>query len=154
MILARPIPYITQPAMDWHAHEDPVYEFTDSSFDYKAETSLIRDTSSAGYKASTTSVEKGHHQKWLEFCNRRGLRTIRDDFDSNSGLNRAGFQREIDIMAAFLLEVFKHMPARGHRTQALPSSAANVVRGVRRIHSKYICASYHDGSFRTCRFSA
>ena len=40
-ILARPIPYITQPAMDWHAHEDPVYGFTDSSFDYKAETSLI-----------------------------------------------------------------------------------------------------------------
>ena len=137
-ILARPIPYITQPAIDWHAHEDPVYGFTDPSFDYKAEISLIRNTSLAGYKASTTSVEKGHHKKWQQFCDARGLRTIRDDFDSNSGLNRAGFQREIDILSAFLLYVFKQMPARGHRTQALPSSAANVVRGVRRIHSKYV----------------
>ena len=86
-------------------------------------------------------VEKGHHKKWLEFRSHRGLRTIpfiRDDFDSNLGINRAGFQREIDIMAAFLLQVFKNMPARGHRTQALPSSAANVVRGVSRIHFKYV----------------
>ena len=30
------------------------------------------------------------------------------------------------------------MPARGHRDQALPSSAANMVRGVRRIHRRYI----------------
>ena len=30
------------------------------------------------------------------------------------------------------------MSARGYRKQALPSSAANVVRGVRRIHSKYV----------------
>ena len=30
------------------------------------------------------------------------------------------------------------MPAHGHRDQALPSSAANMVRGVRRIHQRYI----------------
>ena len=75
-ILARPIPYITQPAIDWHAHDDAVYGFTDPSFDYKAEISLIRNTSSAGYKVSTTSVEKGHHKKWLEFCGARGLQAM------------------------------------------------------------------------------
>ena len=37
-----------------------------------------------------------------------------------------------------MFEVFKSKTAREHRKQALPSSAANVVRGVRRIHSKYV----------------
>ena len=137
-VLALPLPYVTQPAMDWQAHDDPVYGFTDTSYDYRAEIETIRATSAAGYKLSTTGVEKGHHKKWLAFCQRRGLRAIRDDHEANSGLNRAGFQREIDIMAAFMLEVFKTMSSRGHRKQALPSSAANVVRGVRRIHLKYV----------------
>ena len=41
-------------------------------------------------------------------------------------------------MAAFMLEVFGTMSSRGHHKQAVPSSAANVVRGVHRIHSKYV----------------
>ena len=75
-VMALPLPYVTQPAMDWQAHDDPVYGFTDTSYDYRAEIATIRATSAAGYKLSTTSVEKGHHKKWLAFCQRRGLRAI------------------------------------------------------------------------------
>jgi hypothetical protein len=134
------LPYISQPvsAYDFSAHEDPVYGYTNHNFDYQAEISLIRGTSQQGYNAGTSKVDKGHHKKWMSFCTTRGLRHIRDDHEANSGRYRPGFQREIDILAAFLLQCHKEMPARGHRPQALPSSAANVVRGVRRIHQKHI----------------
>ena len=139
-LLDKPIPFISQPitAYDFTAHEHPVYGYTNPDFDYRSEISFIRDTAQQGYNAGTTRVEKGHHKKWMAFCSVRGLRHIRDDHEANSGRDRAGYQREIDILAAFLLQCHKEMPARGHRPQALPSSAANVVRGVRRIHQKHV----------------
>ena len=75
-MLALLLPYVTQPAMDWQAHADSVYGFTDTPYDYRAEIETMRATSAAGYKLSTASVEKGHHKKWLAFCQRRGLRAI------------------------------------------------------------------------------
>ena len=120
------------------AHEHPVYGYTDPDFDYKAETEQIRTAAMSGHNKGSTRVERGQHRKWIRFCTTRGLRTVRDDHEANSGRDRAGFQREIDILADFLLQCHKEMPSRGRRDQALPLSAANVVRGVRRIHQRYI----------------
>ena len=139
-LLPDPLPYVT-PASSMHslaAHEHPVYGYTDPDFDYKSEIACIRTTALSGHNKGSSRVERGHHRKWLRFCSKRGLRTVRDDHEANSGRDRAGFQREVDILAAFLLQCHKEMPARGHRDQALPSSAANVVRGVRRIHQRYV----------------
>ena len=130
--LPTPLPFVTPPSsMDnLAAHEHPVYGYTDPDFDYKSEISSIRTAALTGHNKGSTRVERGHHRKWLRFCAARGLRSVRDDHEANGGRDRAGFQREVDILAAFLLRCHKEMPARGHRDQALPSSAANVVRGV------------------------
>ena len=123
---------------NWDAHEDPIYGYTRTDFDYKAEIKVVRDVAMHSYKEGTTRTEMGHLKYWRNFCEIRGLRQWRDDHEANSGRHLAGWQREVDILSSFALDTAKIMPGRRGRKEGLPSSVANVVRGVRRAHTKLI----------------
>ena len=125
-------------AVVWDAHDDPVYGYTNGAFDYRSEVQQVRDVAMSSYKEGTTRAEIGHLKYWNNFCAMRGLRHWRDDHEANSGRNIAGYQREVDILASFALDTAKIMPGRRGRQAGLPSSVANVVRGVRRAHEKLI----------------
>ena len=60
----------------------------------------------------------------------------RDDADANSGRDVAGYNEEVDLLSHFVVECLSEMLARGHRPAALPNSAGNVARGIRKIHDK------------------
>jgi hypothetical protein len=89
-----------------------------------------------GANIGTTGIDRGHWKYWLSFCAERGIHPLRDDIDANSGRDSAGYKEECEILALFLVFVTQHMNAKGHREEPLPASSANVVRGVRRVHSK------------------
>ena len=122
----------------WDAHQHPVHGYTNTDFDYQGEVHLVRDVAMHSYKEGTTRAEMGHLKYWHSFYSVRGLRHWCNDRDANSGQNIAGYQREVDILASFALDTAKIMPGRRGRQGDLPSSAANVVRGVRRAHEKLI----------------
>ena len=126
--------------LDFEAHHHPEYGYTNPDFDLHAELRVVRQKQATGWSKSTTKLERGFLKYWRAFCTARGLKLWRDDFDANSGRDKEGYQREVDILAAFLLDVVKNIKARGHRPEALPQSSLNVVRGVRRIHTKRIPA--------------
>ena len=123
---------------NWDAHEDPIYGYTRTDFDYKAEVQPARDVAMHSYKEGTICAEMGHLKYWRNFCSVRGLRQWRDDHEANSGRNLAGWQREVDILSSFALDTAKIVPGRRGRTEGLPSSVANVVRGVQCAHTKLI----------------
>ena len=127
-----------QSAVVLAAHLDPVYGYRDPEFNVKAELSHLRDVATQAYSKGTTKAEEGHLKYWTRFCAKRGLRQWRDDHDANSGRDRDGYQREVDILGAFLLELMVTIkPKKGsHRPAALPQSSLNVVYGVRRMHAK------------------
>ena len=114
------------------------YGYTNTAFDHKSEVHLVRDVAMHSYKEGTTRAEMGHLKYWHSFCSICGLHHWRDDRDANSGRDIAGYQREVDILASFALDTAKIMPGRRGRQAGLPSSVANVVRGVRRAHEKPI----------------
>jgi hypothetical protein len=119
------------------AHQDPVYGYTNPDFDITAELNIVRRETAEGWTQSTTKLENGHLKKyWTPFCEERGLRLWRDDHDANSGRNKDGYQRECDILSAFLLYVMRHIKPKSKRPAALPSSSMNVVRSIRRIAAK------------------
>ena len=118
------------------AHLDPVYGYTNPDFDMVSELQMIRNHVKDGFSERTTKVERGHWKKWRKFARPRGLRLWRDDHAANEGRDKPGYQREVDILAAFLLHCLKTMKSNKKRPAALPQSAANVLRGLRRIHKK------------------
>ena len=125
-------------AVIWDAHDDPVYGYTNTAFDYRSEVQQVRDVAMHSYKEGTTRAEIGHLKYWHNCCAILGLRRWRDDHEANSGRNIAGYQREVDILSSFALDTAKIMPGRRGRQAGLPSNVANVVRGVRRDHEKLI----------------
>lgn len=118
------------------AHKDPVYGYTNPDHDLASELQVVRGEMLAGFNKRTTKVETGHWKKWKAFCRHRGLRVWRDDHAANDGRDREGYQREVDILASFLLHLLRTMKSSKKRPRALPNSAANVIRGLRRIHKK------------------
>ena len=96
---------------NWDAHEDPIYGYTRTDFDYKAEIKVVRDVAMHSYKEGTTRTEMGHLKYWRNFCEVRGLRQWRDDHEANSGRHLAGWQREVDILSSFALDTAKIMHA-------------------------------------------
>lgn len=118
------------------AHRHPVYGYRNQDFDLAAELSTVRAYVLKGFSERTTKVERGHWKKWLKFCRIRGLRPWRDDHDANEGRDKEGYQREVDILTSFLLYCLRTMKSNKKRPAALPQSAANVCRGLRRIHKK------------------
>ena len=118
------------------AHLDPVYGYTNPDFDMVSELQMVRNHVKHGFSERTTKVEQGHWKKWRTFARPRGLRLWRDDHAANEGRDKPGYQREVDILAAFLLHCLKTMKSNKKRPAALPQSAANVLRGLRRIHKK------------------
>ena len=139
--MATPILTLTI-AATWDAHEDPVYGYTNTDFDYRSEVHLVRDIAMHSYKEGTTRAEMGHLKYWHSFCSIRGLHHWCDDRDANSGKNIAGYQREVDILDSFALNTAKVMPGRCGRKAGLPSSVANVVCGVQCVHEKLIPPIY------------
>jgi hypothetical protein len=124
--------------LDLPAHHDEVYGYTNKEFDLAAELADVRETSLEGWSARTTKLERSHLRYWRAFCKERGLRVWRDDHDANCGRNKHGYQREVDVLCAFLLYVVRHIKPKSKRPEALPSSSMNVVRGVRRAQAKRV----------------
>lgn len=118
------------------AHHHPVYGYTNPDFNLTSEIEVVRTEAQAGFNARTTKVDRGHWKKWKKFALLRGLRLWRDDVDANGGRDREGYQREVDILAAFTLDCCRTLKSNRGRPQALPQSAANVTRGLRRIHKR------------------
>ena len=88
-----------------------------------------------GRNRKTVGLESGHWKKWVKFCLETGISEWRDDLEANSGRDQVGYQEEIDICSAFVVTVLAGMKEGGRgRPAPLPSSAMNVLRGVRRIH--------------------
>ena len=119
-------------AATWDAHEDPVYGYTNTVFDYKPAVHLVRDIAMHSYKEGTTRAEMGHLKYWHSFCGICGLRHWRDDWEANSGKNIAGYEREVGTLTSFALDTAKIMSGRRGRKAGL------LVRGVRRAHEKLI----------------
>ena len=83
----------------------------------------------------TVKGEHGHWSKWLKYCIKHKIDPWRDDLEANSGRDRAGYQEEIDIASGFVEEAWSEMKEGGRgRPAALPSSAMNSLRGIRRVH--------------------
>ena len=88
-----------------------------------------------GRNRKTVGLESGHWKKWVKFCLETGISEWRDDLEANSGRDQVGYQEEIDICSAFVVTVLAGMKEGGRGRHApLPSSAMNVLRGVRRNH--------------------
>jgi hypothetical protein len=86
----------------------------------------------------TIGADRSAWNKWKAFCSRHDIGRIwRNDTASNTGQNAVGHRREVYILRAFLIETHRTMaPRRKSSARARPSSALNVVAGVRRIHKR------------------
>ena len=75
--------------------------------------------------------------KWLTFCDACNIKPIRDDFDANSGRDREGHAREVELLVTALMVTLPTMKGRGRVVaDALPGSALNWIRAIRRVHQE------------------
>ena len=86
----------------------------------------------------TIGAGRSAWKKWKAFCNRHDIQRLwRHCTASNTGQDAVGHRREVYILRAFLIEIHRMMmPRRKSSKRARPSSALNVVAGVRRIHKR------------------
>jgi hypothetical protein len=130
------LPPVALDEHDIHAHRHSIYGYHNTDFDVLTEVQLVRQAALHSYNPGSTRVQNSYWKYWLGFCGERNLKVLRDDRPANEGIDRDGYQRELDILSAFLLYVIRHIKPKKGRAAALPSSALNVVRGVRSIHQK------------------
>jgi len=89
-----------------------------------------------GRNAKVQKANKGAWKKWLTFCDACNIKPIRDDFDANSGRDREGHAREVELLVTALMVTLPTMKGRGRVADALPGSALNWIRAIRRVHQE------------------
>ena len=88
---------------------------------------------------STTSANNSHWRFWIAHCAMWGCKTpLRDDHDAMSGRDPAGFQRELDLAASFVLDRQYTMQPRAKGTIPKPDSAKGSYVVVRRVFGKRV----------------
>ena len=90
----------------------------------------------------TIGADKAAWRKWKRFLVRFGHSTERNmlwrnDINANNGTDPIGFQREVFLLRAFLVDTHRNMrPRRRTSKRAKPRSSLNTVAGIRRIHKR------------------
>ena len=56
-----------------------------------------------GRNAKVQKANKGAWEKWLTFCDAFNIKPIRDNFDANSGRDREGYAREVELLVTALV---------------------------------------------------
>jgi hypothetical protein len=83
----------------------------------------------------TLSQDKSHWSWWVRWCKTWNTPPMRTDHKSNTGTHWVGSRREAFLQAAALPWILCRMKARG-REFPLPTSALQVLLGVRRVHRR------------------
>ena len=89
-----------------------------------------------GRNAKVQKANEGAWRKWLSFCDACNVKPIRDDFDANSGRDREGHAREVELLVTALMVTLPTMKGRGKVVDALPGSALNWIRAIRKVHQE------------------
>ena len=87
----------------------------------------------------TIGADRSAWKKWKAFLARSSIRKVwRNDTAANSGSDAVGHRREVFLLRAFFVDTHRNMKPRqvSKKKRARPSSALNVVAGVRRIHAR------------------
>ena len=87
----------------------------------------------------TIGADRSAWKKWKDFLARSRIRKVwRNDTAANSGADPVGHRREVFLLRAFFVDTHRNMKPRrtSKHKRARPSSALNVVAGVRRIHAR------------------
>jgi hypothetical protein len=83
----------------------------------------------------TLKQDKSHWRWWTRWCDTWNTPPMRTDHKANMGHDWAGARREAFLQAAALPWILSRMQPRG-RQFPLPTSAMQVILGVRRIHRR------------------
>jgi len=96
--------------------------------------SVVAAAASAG-APSTSKTNAVQWRFWEQFCDLMGTEALRTDRASNSGVNEAGFNREVTLLCCFFVWRYQNMMPRSRSAPApKPQSAMNAVLAVRRVH--------------------
>lgn len=76
-------------------------------------------------------------EHWVRFCEAQAICPTRDDIAANSGADRLGYMREVELLNSALCFYMGVAKGRG-REAALPGAGMNWLRGIRRIHEQMI----------------
>ena len=91
----------------------------------------------AGVPASTLSRDATAWRRWTDFCALVPTPPWRLDVNAHSGADAAGADRESRLLCAFLLYCYEIIQPRSSKSKAAkPSSAYQMVDGVRRVHRR------------------
>lgn len=85
--------------------------------------------------AGTLKQDKSHWRWWVRWCKTWNTPPMRTDYKANMGADWVGARREAFLQAASLPWILCRMKARG-RAFPLPTSALQVILGVRRVHRR------------------
>ena len=88
-----------------------------------------------GRNDATQRQQRGQWKHWVRFCEAQGICPTRDDHDANSGKDRIGHMREVELLNSALCFYMGLAKGRG-RVAALPKAGMNWLRGVRRVHEQ------------------
>jgi hypothetical protein len=83
----------------------------------------------------TLKQDKSHWNWWTRWCKTWNTPPMRTDYKANTGSHWLGSRREAFLQAAALPWILCRMKARG-RPFPLPTSALQVILGVRRVHRR------------------
>ena len=88
-----------------------------------------------GKNESTQRQQAGHWRRWTSFCGAQGICATRDDHEANSGRDRVGYAREVELLNSALCFYMGIAKGRG-RPAALPKTGMNWLRAIRRVHEQ------------------
>ena len=90
-----------------------------------------------GKNAPTQHKQVGQWGHWLRFCEAQAICPTRGDIAANSGTDRLGYMREVELLNSALCFYMGVAKGRG-REAALPGAGMNWLRGIRRVHGQMI----------------
>jgi hypothetical protein len=88
-----------------------------------------------GKNEATQQLQRGQWKHWVRFCEAQGICPVRDDHEANSGRDRIGHMREVELLNSALCFYMGVAKGRG-RDAALPKAGMNWLRGIRRVHEQ------------------
>jgi hypothetical protein len=88
-----------------------------------------------GKNESTQRQQAGHWRRWVSFCGAQGICATREDHEANSGRDRVGYAREVELLNSALCFYMGIAKGRG-RPAALPKTGMNWLRAIRRVHEQ------------------